>query len=129
MLIEFEYKGDVCYVRPRGRFATGTDAPYLRSKTEEIKACGCGKVLADFRDVPYIDSTGIGWVVGVYTSVTNVPGGRFVIVGPSPRVREVLDLTRLSSVIPITPDEAAGLTFLHGEGTTARRAEHKVNPA
>jgi hypothetical protein len=36
----------------------------------------------------------------------------------------VLDLTRLSTVIPIAADEAAGLAFLNAEGPVARGAEH-----
>jgi anti-anti-sigma factor len=82
-------------------------------------------VLADFNEVPYIDSTGIGFIVGVYTSVTNMPGGRFVLVGPSHRVREVLDLMRLSTIIPIAADEASGLAFLTAEGSAARSAERE----
>jgi len=124
MYIELDYKEDVCILRPTGRFATGLDVDYLRTKTEEIKNCGLQKVLADFRTVPYIDSTGIGFLVGVYTSVTGKRGGRFVIVGPSQRVREVLDLTRLSSVIPVVADESAGMEFLHRQEPAARTAEH-----
>src|SRR5579863_9911717 len=70
MVIELELKDDVCILRNKGRFATGTDAAYLRAKTDEIKKSGRRKVLADFHEVPYIDSTGIGFVVAVYTSVT-----------------------------------------------------------
>jgi anti-sigma B factor antagonist len=124
MLIEFEYRDDVCILRPRGRFVTGLDAAYLRSKTEELRNSGCRKVLADFRDVPYVDSTGIGFLVGVYTTVTNA-GGRFVIVGPQRRVREVLDLTRLSSVMPIAANEAAGLKFLRAIEPAAQIAKQK----
>ncbi len=124
MLIEFEYRDDVCILRPRGRFVTGLDAAYLRSKTEELRNSGCRKVLADFRDVPYVDSTGIGFLVGVYTTVTNA-GGRFVIVGPQRRVREVLDLTRLSSVMPIAANEAAGLEFLRAIEPAAQIAKQK----
>ena len=124
MLIEFEYRDDVCNLRPRGRFVTGLDAAYLRSKTEELRNSGCRKVLADFRDVPYVDSTGIGFLVGVYTTVTNA-GGRFVIVGPQRRVREVLDLTRLSSVMPIAANEAAGLKFLRAIEPAAQIAKQK----
>jgi len=124
MLIEFDYRDDVCILRPRGRFVTGLDAAYLRSKTEEVRNSGCSKVLADFRDVPYVDSTGIGFLVGVYTTVTNA-GGRFVIVGPHPRVREVLDLTRLSTVMPIAADEAAGMEFLHAIEPAAQIAKQK----
>jgi anti-sigma B factor antagonist len=121
MHIDFDYQDDVCILRTKGRFATGLDADYLRSKTDEIKKSGRRKVLADFHEVPYIDSTGIGFLVGVYTSVTNTLGGRFVIAGPNPRVREVLDLMRLSTVIPIAVDEAAGMAFLNAP--VARSAE------
>ena len=124
MLIEFDYRDDVCILRPRGRFVTGLDAAYLRSKTDEVRSSGCRKVLADFRDVPYVDSTGIGFLVGVYTTVTNA-GGRFVIVGPHPRVREVLDLTRLSTVMHIAADEAAGLAYLHAIEPAAQIAKQK----
>jgi anti-sigma B factor antagonist len=123
MHIDFEYQGDVCILRTQGRFATGLDADYLRAKTDEIKKSGRRKVLADFHEVPYIDSTGIGFLVGVYTSVTNTMGGRFVVAGPNPRVREVLDLMRLSSVIPIAADEAAGMAYLQAEAPAARSAE------
>jgi anti-anti-sigma factor len=124
MLIELEFKDDICILRPKGRFATGADADYLRAKTDEIKKSGCLKVLADFRDVPYIDSTGIGFLVAVYTSVTNSMGGRFVLVGPNPRVREVLELMRLSTVFSTTADEASGLALLKS-GPAARSAELK----
>jgi anti-anti-sigma factor len=124
MLIDFEYRGDVCILRPKGRFVTGLDAAYLHSKTEEVRNSGRRKVMADFRDVPYVDSTGIGFLVGVYTTVTNA-GGRFVIVGPRERVREVLDLTRLSSVMPIAADEEAGMEFLHAVEPAAQIAEQK----
>jgi anti-anti-sigma factor len=123
MLIELEFKDDICILRPKGRFATGADADYLRAKVDEIKKSGCVKVLADFRDVPYIDSTGIGFLVAIYTSVTNSLGGRFVLVGPNPRVREVLELMRLSTVFSTTADEASGLALLKSEGPAARRAE------
>ena len=125
MIIEFDYRDDVCILRPKGRFVTGLDAAYLRSKTEEVRNCGCRKLLADFRDVPYIDSTGIGFMVGVYTTITNTLGGRFVIVGAQTRVREVLDLTRLSSVMTMVADEAAGLEYLHAGAPAAQSAEQK----
>jgi len=59
MTVDFESAGDILILRLRGRFATGQDTSYLRSKAEEIKASGKHKVLMDFHDVSYIDSTGI----------------------------------------------------------------------
>jgi anti-anti-sigma factor len=113
MLIEMERKDDVCIVHLSGRFPSGDDAEYLRAKSDEIRNSNCLKVLADLREVPSMGSAGIGFVVGVYSSVTKNPAGRFVMVGATPRVREVFDLTRLSAVIPSAPDLSSGMAILH----------------
>jgi len=114
MLVEFEYRGDVCVLRLHGKFATGQDSAYLRGKTEDIRNSGYSKVFADFSQVEYIDSTGIGFLIGIYTSVTKAPTGRFVLANLNRRVRDVLELTRLANVIPIYADEHAALEALHG---------------
>ena len=112
MLIEFQQRDDVCILRFQGRIATGADLEYLSAKLEEVRNRRSDKVLADFSGVSSIGSTGIGFVVGVYTSVVKVPGGRFVLAGANHRVREVLDLTRLSTIIPLAEDMKAGLAVL-----------------
>lgn len=122
MLVEIEHREDMCVVRFKGRFVTGADRAYLIGKVSEVKKAKCHKVMADFHDVPYIDSTGIGFIVSVFTSVTKDAAGRFVLVGANRRVREVFDLTRLSTVIPMAADEAAGIAALAIEGTEAARA-------
>jgi anti-anti-sigma factor len=113
MLLAIDRQDDVCILRIDGRFPSGTDPEYLSSKSDEVKALNCQKLMVDLREVPSIGSTGIGFLVGIYTSITKNPDGRFVMVGASPRVREVLDLTRLSSVLPLAPDPTAGLAVLH----------------
>jgi anti-anti-sigma factor len=112
MLVEFEFRGDLCVLRLHGRFATGQDSVYLRSRTEEIKKSGCSKVLADFSQVDYIDSTGMGFLIGIYTSVMKSPDGRFVLCNLNRRVREVLELTRLANVMAIYATEEAAMHAL-----------------
>jgi anti-anti-sigma factor len=112
MLIELQQNDDICVLRFQGRIATGADLEYLRTKLEEVRKRRSDKVLADFSEVSSIGSTGLGFVVGVYTSVVKVPGGRFVLIGANARVREVLDLTRLSTIIPLAEDMSAGLAVL-----------------
>jgi anti-anti-sigma factor len=114
MLIEVNQIDDVCVLRFEGRFVTGSDPDYLRRKSDELKGLSCTKVLADFRDVTSIGSTAIGFLVAIYSSVTKSPDGRFVLVGAQPRVREVLDLTRLSSILPMAGDMASGMAALRG---------------
>lgn len=122
MLIKIERQDDVCILHLSGRFATGADMEYLRAKSEEIRSALSAKVLVDLCEVPSMGSTAIGFVVGIYSSVTKNPGGRFVMVGAAPRVREVFDLTRLSEVIPWASDIPAGMAILHSAtaiGTTS----------
>src|SRR5712664_796688 len=112
MLIEIESQNDVCILRLKGRFITGTDPDYLRSKTDEIKMRNCTKLLVDLSEVSSIGSTFIGFVVDLYTSITKKADGRFTLAGANSRVRGVLDLTRLSAVIPLAADPASGLAAL-----------------
>jgi anti-anti-sigma factor len=123
MLVEFEFRGDLCVLRLHGRFATGQDSVYLRSRTEEIKKSGCSKVLADFSQVDYIDSTGMGFLIGIYTSVMKSPDGRFVLCNLNRRVREVLELTRLANVMAIyATEEAAMRSLQEGQKFSAPQA-------
>src|ERR1700681_1063760 len=117
MLIEVKPKDGICLVRCEGRLVTA-DHKYLHAKKDEIKGANCKKVLADFSEVPEIGSAGIGFIVSLYTSTKN-SGGRFVLVGLRPRVREVLDISHVSTVIPLAADIASGLVTLCDEGLGA----------
>lgn len=112
MNIDIEQQNGICVLRCKGRFIAGPDLEYMHSKMDEIKRLGCMRVLVDFREVPSIGSMGVTFLVGLYTSVVKESGGRFVLVGAVPIVRQVLDLTRLDTVIPLAPDFASGLAGL-----------------
>jgi anti-anti-sigma factor len=116
MLVEFEFRGDICVLRLHGRFATGQDSLYLHTKAEELKNSGYVRILVDFGGVDYVDSTGIGFLIGIYTSVTKSPSGQFALANANRRVREVLELTRLAQVIKLYPTEAAALDALNAGG-------------
>ena len=112
MLVEIESQDDVFILRLKGRFVTGMDPDCLRSMTDEIKNRDCRKLLVDLSEVSAIGSTVIGFVVGLYTTITKKAGGRFTFAGANSRVREVLDLTRLSTVIPLAADTGSALPAL-----------------
>jgi anti-anti-sigma factor len=119
MLVEVEHRQDVCVVRFSGRIAAGAELELLGARADEIKKQACSKLLADMRHVSAIGSTGIGFLVNLYSSVTKAPGGRFVLVGAGGRVREVLDLTRLSTILPLADDLESGLAYLRAGGENA----------
>ena len=111
MVIEIEQHDEVCVLRCKGRFVSGTDLDYVRAKIDQIKRLKCNRVLADFREVPAIGSMGLTFIVAIYTSVVN-SGGRFVLAGALPCVRQALDLTRLSTVVSLASDTTSGLAAL-----------------
>jgi anti-anti-sigma factor len=112
MIIDIEQQNDLCVLHCKGRFIAGPDLEYAQSKMDEIKTLNCAKLLVDFREVPAVGSMGVSFIVGLYTSVVRGSNGGFVLVGAVPQVRQVLDLTRLSSIIPMAPDMESGLAGL-----------------
>ena len=118
MFVDIELCHGVCVLHCKGRFVSGPEIDYMQSKLNDVKTMACDKVLADFQEVTCIGSMGVGFIVGIYSSVLHKTGGRFVLAGVSPFVAHVLDLTRLSSVIPLAPDLSAGLALLGAEVTS-----------
>ena len=94
----------------------------MQAKLDEIKKLSCTRLLVDFRDVISIGSLGVSFILDAWKSVVREPGGRFVLTAANPRVRRVLDLTRISSIVPLAPDLASGLVILGVEATVASPA-------
>jgi anti-anti-sigma factor len=112
MVIEIKHDNDICILRITGRLAAGENIEYLRTKTKEIKQIGCRKLVADIRELKSVGSLGVGFFVDLYTSMNKDGLGCFVLAGTSPRVQEVLVLTRLATIIPMAEDLTAGIAFL-----------------
>jgi anti-anti-sigma factor len=118
MFIEIRQQNDsFCILRCEGSLVPGPEMEYMQEKLDELRKLACKRLLVDFQDVDSIGSTGVNFVVAVFTSVTRQPGGRFVLTGVNTRVRRVLDLTRVSSLIPFASDIPSGSAML--EGTAA----------
>jgi anti-anti-sigma factor len=122
MLIDIEQQNGVYILRCKGRFVAGPEMDYMQSKLEDIQRLACTKVLADFEDVIAIGSLGVAFLVGVYSSVVRKPGGGFVLAGACPMVQHVLDLTRLSTVIPQASDLGSGLARLRADASMSLMA-------
>ncbi len=113
---QIEPQDDVCVVRLNGRFGAGTDQSYVQTKLDEIKVRiktrARNRVLVDVAAVSAIGSMGIGFLVGLYTSVTKNSEGRFILTGANSRVCDVLRLMRLDTVLPQAADLPSGLAVL-----------------
>ena len=95
-----------------GKFLAGGDGPYLRQKVKDLTEAGTRKLILDFEDVPYIDSTGLGFLAGARVTVQN-SGARMVIANLNAHVRRILNDVNLTQFFAIAADEAAALTLLN----------------
>ena len=88
--------GDVLVADCRGRLVYGeaSDRLGLRVRAEMPDPA---HVVLNLRGVTYIDSAGIGTLVGLFTSARS-RGGDVRLAAPAPFVRKVLHITHLDSI-------------------------------
>jgi anti-sigma B factor antagonist len=104
--ITARFEDDIAIVSLSGRFLAGSDGPYLRQKVKDFIDAGASKLIIDFADVPYIDSTGLGFLAGARVTAQNA-GARMVLANLNTHVRKILDEVKLSQFFVIAPDDAA----------------------
>ncbi len=122
MRIAVRFKDDVAILGLSGRFLAGSDGPYLRQKVKDLMDAGTRKLIIHFADVPYIDSTGLGFLAGARVTVQNA-GAQIVLAGLNRHVMKILDDVNLTQFFVIAEDEAAAMALLsQGEPTAAAAA-------
>lgn len=76
---------------------------------------GCAHLVISLADVEYVDSSGLGALVGGLKRVSERKG-RLVLVGARPQVRKVFEITGLEKVFPIYGTEQEAIEALeHSE--------------
>ncbi|MBV9182372.1 MAG: STAS domain-containing protein [Acidobacteria bacterium] len=98
-----------------GRITLGDGNVLLREAVQQVIEEGNNKIVLNFREVGYMDSSGIGELVRTMTTVRR-HGGWLRLVAPSKRVRELLEMTQLSAIFDSDPDEATAINSLAAKG-------------
>jgi len=105
--------GDVTILDLDGRISL-TDQLWSASGTalgqviRELVKKGERKILLNLKGVTYIDSSGIGELTGALTAVQR-QGGDLKLVNPSPRVIDLLRITRLDTLFDVRDDENSAI--------------------
>lgn len=102
------HAGDIAIVDLSGRITLGEGCALVRSTIQDLVKAGDVKLLINLADVNYMDSAGLGELVGSYASVTN-KGGKIKLLNPQGKVAEVLNVTKLYTVFETFTDEATAL--------------------
>jgi len=77
-------------------------APVLRERLAALHEAGRHDIVVDLRAVRFMDSTGLGVLVGVLKRV-RLAGGRLALVIDSERVLKVFHITALTQIFEIHP--------------------------
>jgi len=117
MRLEFNIRDGVFVLRLKGRFSTGSNAEVASAK-EQLQQPEIANAVVDLGEVPYIDSTGLAFLVELY-KVLQGRGGQLVLAGANARVREVLTLTRIGELMPVFDDQKSAIAALQAPQVVA----------
>ena len=91
-----------------GKITIGSGDTQLRDVIGNAMTDGKNKILLDMSGVTTIDSSGIGELVGSYTTVAN-RGGKMKLLHLPAKLNELLHVTQLITVFEVYDDEAEAI--------------------
>lgn len=103
---------DVTVLELKGRILVGESGKQFHESVRQQMDKGAKKLLLNLKGVTYIDSVGVGELVGALVAMRKI-SGELKLAGLTPRVRDLLDITGVHKLVEITSDEAAGLQAFH----------------
>jgi anti-sigma B factor antagonist len=94
----------VTIVDIHGRITLGDETGLLRDTVRNLIAAGKKKIVLNLAHVDYIDSSGVGELVGSFTTVRNA-GGELKLLALTKKVHDILNVTKLYTVFDVKDDE------------------------
>jgi anti-sigma B factor antagonist len=88
-----------------GRITLGEGNVILREVVRELVNQGNTNIILNLAEVHYVDSSGLGELVKTLTTVRN-RGGKLKLANPNQRILHLLELTKLTAIFDIEPNEA-----------------------
>jgi anti-anti-sigma factor len=109
--LETRFCGNVYIIQCKGRIVTGEEARQLEAALE-LGARQFSRLVLNVSEVNRLDSTGLGLLVR-YAANMHKRGGDVRLAAPPPFIVKLLEMTKLSTILPVDPTEDdAILSFL-----------------
>jgi anti-sigma B factor antagonist len=106
-----QQEGAVAVLEVKGNVRVGESAKQFAAELRSILAGTSGPVRLDVSGIDYMDSTGIGELVG-YMQKLSESGRRMAVLRPHRRLMSLLELTGLDQYFLIFADRGEALTAL-----------------
>jgi anti-sigma B factor antagonist len=109
LIVEKKHLDNFTILYVEGLIKLGESAEFFSSALENVLKNESTNVIIDFTKIDYIDSTGIGELVGYLGKFTN-QNRKLILVNPSERIMKLLRLAKLDHVFKIYASEETALT-------------------
>jgi anti-sigma B factor antagonist len=103
-----------------GSIDVGESSSELHLNLRSLAAEGKRSVILNFERIKSIDSCGLGTLVAGYTTLERV-GGRLKLLNLSPKIAELMTVTRLYALLEIFDNEALAIASFKNLGRHFRR--------
>lgn len=103
-----EYKDDTMIVRLTGELDQHYASRLRTAIDSQVAHRGIHKIVFDFSKVGFMDSSGIGVIMGRYRLMQSV-GGRVCAFGVSPRLDKLIEMSGIKRIVSIYADETSAL--------------------
>ena len=91
-----------------GKITIGEGASLFRDQIREMLDSGHKNILVNFESVSYVDSAGLGQLVGCFATAAH-RGGQIKLLNVGHRIGELLHITHLDSVFQVFANERVAL--------------------
>ena len=98
----------VTIIYPEGKVTLGDGDQELGESVRTALAGGSRRIIINFSKVSYLDSSGVGELVGCYTAAA-ASGGELRICGMNARIFNLITMTSLHSVFEVKATEEESL--------------------
>jgi anti-sigma B factor antagonist len=106
--INTRHSNGVAIVDLDGRITLGEGTGLLRDTVKDALAKGEKNILLNLGSVSYIDSAGLGELVGCSTTVKNA-GGTLKLLQLQKKIKDLMQITKLHTIFEVMEDEATAV--------------------
>jgi anti-sigma B factor antagonist len=103
--------GGATIVDLKGRVVFGPECNSLRTELKELISTETGPFVLNLQEVSYIDSGGVGCLVGLFTSA-KATHKEMRFAAANDKVTHVLQITKLLPILGMFADEASAVASL-----------------
>jgi anti-sigma B factor antagonist len=100
MKLDVKQADGVTVLRVKGNLIGGTETFAIHDKVKQLLAEKTIRMVIDLSGVGMINSTGLGMLMGCYTSAVNA-GGDIKLAGISEKVKNIFVITKLITIFDV----------------------------